>query len=68
MAPPLMYVVCILAKECDVVVVIGEFNGILRRERDQSRDDISRLLVLRAEAHVNVAPKNITLATLTEQD
>jgi hypothetical protein len=43
-----------LAKECDVVVVIGEFNGILRRERDRSRDDISRLLVLRAEAHVIV--------------
>lgn len=43
-----------LAKECDVVVVIDEFNGILRRERDRSRDDISRLLVLRAEAHVIV--------------
>ena len=41
-------------RRSDVVIVIDEFNGILRRERDRSRDDISRLLVLRAEAHVIV--------------
>ena len=51
-----------------VLRVIVSMVSLETRDRRPGRVDTRLLVVVRAEAHVNVAPKNITLATLTEQD